>query len=449
MNNHKHESGNTSLLRGVVQDLSHDGRGVLKVEGRVYFVPGALTGENITFSPRKRRRGQFSGELVSIEQSSPDRVSPKCEYFGVCGGCTLQHLSPDAQLASKESTLLDTLLKIGRVEPDKVEPRITGSVWGYRRKARPGSKLVAKKGGVLVGFREQGSSYLTSLKHCDTLDPRLSALLEPLHRLIESLSIPAKIPQIEMAAATNGVSLVIRHLDALIESDKQKLQIFAEEWSVNLYLQPGGLNSIVPLWPIEPDPLFYVLPHFDLELQFEATDFVQVNERVNEKMIIHALDALELTPDSKLLDLFCGLGNFTLPAATQCNDAIGVEADQALLDKAKMNIQRNCGKHRFNGVQFQKMDLHNDQVTALAEYAADRILLDPPRSGALDVVTHLVPLLMPEVIVYVSCNPATLARDAEILVHRHGYQLQSATAINMFPHTGHVESMAKFVKRDG
>ncbi len=446
MNTSSEQSKSISILEGVVEDLSHDGRGVVKIESKVYFVPGALPGETVTFSPKKKRKGQFNGELISIEMASRNRVDPKCTYFGVCGGCTLQHLSERVQISMKQETLLETLSKIGRVNPNHILPPLDSDVWGYRRKARPGCKVVAKKGGVLVGFREQGSSYLTSLLHCDTLDGRLSVLLEPLHRLIAETSCANRIPQIEMAAGDNGVSLVLRHLEALNELDLSLIKEFAQKHKINLFLQPGGLNSIHPLWPEEPTPLFYRLPLFDLEIQFAATDFIQVNQKVNEKMIGLAIDALDLSSDSNVMDLFCGLGNFTLPIATCCASVIGIEGEQALIDKAKLNIARNSATHSLKHVRFKKMDLHNEHVINLAGEPCDRMLLDPPRSGAMDVVTHLVPLVMPDVLVYVSCNPATLARDAEILVHHHGYTLESAGAINMFPHTAHVESIAKFVR---
>jgi len=440
------QSKRTTTLNGVVEDLSHDGRGVVKIASKVYFVAGALPGETVTFSPRKKRKGQFTGDLVSVDLTSSDRVNPRCEYFGVCGGCTLQHLSEEVQLAKKQEMLLETLVRIGRVTPANILPPIESDVWGYRRKARPGCKVVPKKGGILVGFREQGSSFLTSLHYCETLDARLSNLLEPLHKLISAISCANKVPQIEMAAGDNGVSLVMRHLEPLQARDLLLIKEFAQKHEINFFLQPGGLNSIYPLWPEEPAPLFYALTKFDLEIQFSATDFIQVNQKVNEQMIEIVIEALNLDAKSNVMDLFCGLGNFTLPLATRAGNVIGVEGEQALIDKANINIIRNSREHNLEHIRFEKMDLHNENVIKLANIPCDRMLLDPPRSGAMDVVTHLVPLVTPEVLIYVSCNPATLARDAEVLVHQHGYTLESAGAINMFPHTAHVESMAKFVR---
>jgi len=428
-------------VQGTVSYLSHDGRGVVRIEDRVYFVAGALRGEEIEFVPRKKRRGQFTGDLKSVITASPDRVTPRCNYFGVCGGCTYQHLSESVQVAEKQQILLDTLRKIGRVTPDSILAPLSGDPWGYRRKARPGCKYVEKKGGILVGFREQGTSYLTSLRHCDALEPRLSALLDPLHTLIAGLSCFNQVPQIEMAAADNAVSLVIRHLAVFTADDLEKLKHFARHHQIQLLLQSAGPDSIVPLWPENPEKLQYRLSNYDLVLEFTASDFVQVNGQVNEMMIEQAIEQLALRPELTVLDLFCGLGNFTLPLAKKCASVVGVEGDPTLVEKGKFN----AGRNNMQNVRFEAMDLHSEKVAELTMFPADRVLLDPPRSGALEVVTHLVPELKPQVIVYVSCNPATLARDADILVHHNGYRLAAAGAINMFPHTAHIEAMATFI----
>ena len=425
-----------------VIDLSHDGRGVVKVDGKVYFVPGALPGERITFLPRKKRRRELTGELVTVDSASDDRVEPRCSYFGICGGCTLQHLSAPRQLELKQKVLLDALERIGRVSPDEIMPSLNGDYWGYRRKARPGCKYVAKKGGMLIGFREQASSFLTSLRSCETLDPRLSKLLSPLHETIGNLSCYNRIPQIEMAVADNGVALVVRHLVPLEQTDRTRLKEFAITHSVRILMQSGGPDTVEPLWPSEEEPLEYRLPKFDLAMSFSPLDFIQVNASVNDLMIDRAIDELNLDGANDVLDLFCGLGNFTLPIARSGAQVVGIEGDQSLVEKGRENAQRN----RLDNVQFEAMNLHDDSVTSLARYQCDRMLLDPPRSGAIEVVTHLVPLLMPEIIVYVSCNPATLARDAGVLVNTHGYHLTRAGAVNMFPHTAHIESIATFVR---
>ncbi len=425
----------------VVADLSHAGEGVVKQpDGRVVFVPGALPGETIRFVPGRKQRGRLSGRLEAVLSPSPNRVEPRCEYFGVCGGCSLQHLDIDAQRAAKEKVLLDSLQRLGRVSPGRVLPILAGDPWHYRRKARPGCKFVPGKGGILVGFREQGSAYLTSLRSCVTLDSRLSMLLDPLHELVGALDCHRQLPQIEFAAADNAVALVIRHLVPLTDADQEKLAAFAREREVQLFTQSAGPDSIQPLSPGAPEPLVYRLEDYDLDMTFAAADFIQVNAWVNAAMIRQALEFLAPGPGDHVLDLFCGLGNFTLPVARSGARVTGIEGEAALVEKGRANARAND----LDNVEFRAQNLHAEDVRALAETGCNKLLLDPPRSGALEVVSHLVGAVLPETIVYVSCNPATLARDAEILVHRHGYDLGDAGAIDMFPHTAHVESMAVF-----
>ena len=421
-------------------DITQAGEGVVKVDDRVYFVAGALTDETIRFVAGRKRRGRYQGLLQEILVASPDRVSPVCEYFGVCGGCSLQHLDITAQRKAKEKVLLDNLQRIGRTAPQHVLPVLAGEPWHYRRKARPGCKFVPKKGGMLVGFREQGSAFLTSLRHCHTLEERLSRLLDPLHDLVGKLDCYNQVPQIEFAAADNGVALVLRHLVPLTDSDRDSLEGFARQFSVNMLTQAAGPGSIMPLWPLEPDTLTYRLETYDLTLSFAPADFIQVNGEVNAAMIDQALSYLSPGEGDHVLDLFCGLGNFTLSLARSGARVSGVEGDESLVEKGRANAKANGLDH----VHFEKMNLHDESVAGLASVPFNKLLLDPPRSGALEVVTHLVGAAMPETIVYISCNPATLARDAEILVHRHGYTLSHAGAIDMFPHTAHVESIAVF-----
>ena len=430
------------LYRGCVEGFSHDGRGIVKLEDKVFFVPGALPNETIEFESQRKRRGQFIGKLNKIERASPHRVIPDCEYFGICGGCTLQHLSPEQQIIYKEKTLLDTLHRIGDVVPENVLPTISGETWYYRRRARPGVKFVPKKGGILIGFREQGTSYLTSLKNCKTLDRRLSALLGPLHNLVAKLSCYGQVPQIEFAAADNAIAMVMRHLQPLIDTDRDLLELFAQRHEIQLFLQPGGLDSIVPLWPPNPEPLYYELPDLGLRIEFSATDFVQINGEVNQTLINRVLNFINPGPGDRILDLFCGLGNFTLPLAVSGAEVLGVEGDQNLVIKGRQNAELN----RVQNVAFQQMDLFSDSTINLNSMEFTKMLLDPPRSGALKVVTELVPHIFPQRIVYVSCNPATFSRDAEILTHHHGYRLTHAGAIDMFPHTAHVESFGVFEK---
>lgn len=428
----------------VVDDLSHDGRGVLKLDGKVYFVQGALPGERIEFEPFRKRRGQFTGRLLSVLSASPHRVQPACEYFGTCGGCTLQHFAPDQQLAHKEKTLLGNLSRIGRVEPENLLPALSGENWHYRRKARPGVKYVPKKGGVLVGFRELGNSYLTSLRQCKTLERRLSDLLDPLHQVIAQTSIFQQVPQLEFAAGDNATAVVLRHMQPLNPRDLDLLTKFAQHHQVQLFLQSGGLDTIKPLWPEVPIPLYYLLPDFDLSIEFSPSDFIQVNGTINQSLIQQAIDLLDLKAPDCVLDLFCGLGNFTLPVAKSGVTVTGVEGEQGLVQKGRANAAKN----NLDNVKFVELNLYGESILKLGSSNYNKLLLDPPRSGADEVVKYLVPKIRPQKIVYVSCNPATLARDAETLVHHHGYRFTHAGAIDMFPHTAHIESMGVFESGD-
>lgn len=422
-------------------NLAHDGRGVIRHQERVYFVEGVLADEEVVFTPFHRKRGQFSGRLEEIVCASPDRVAPECEYYGVCGGCSLQHLAPRAQIGFKAQTLRENLARIGRVQPESWLEPIQEGLWHYRRKARPGVKYVPKKGGVIIGFRERASSYITSLKSCLTLDRKISDLLPDLHQLIANTSIYNQVPQIEVAAADNAVALVVRHLAPFGSEDLARLAEFASTHALQLFLQPGGYDTIHPLYPDQPEPLFYRLADYDLRLEFLPTDFLQVNARVNERMVSKALELLDLQPGDRVLDLFCGLGNFTLPVAASGAQVMGIEGEQTLVERARHNAEING----LPEAQFARANLHEtDAEKGLPEAGYNKLLLDPPRSGAELIARAYVPILRPELIVYVSCNPATLARDADILVNTHGYTLEKAGAIDMFPHTAHVESIAVF-----
>ncbi|MCY3770259.1 MAG: 23S rRNA (uracil(1939)-C(5))-methyltransferase RlmD [Gammaproteobacteria bacterium] len=424
-----------------VEDLSHDGCGVVRSRGRAYFIPGALPGERIRFLPGKRRRRRWSGQLESIVEPSPDRVEPPCEYFGRCGGCVLQHAGAGAQRRFKERVLLDNLLRIGRVQADEVLPPVQGADWQYRRKARLGIRNVPKKGGTLVGFRERNRHFITSLSHCRTLDSRISGLLPGLHTLVSNLSGNHRIPQIEVSAGSRTVDLVLRHLEPLTAGDRDALERFARESQVNLFLQSAGPDSISRLWPASPPTPHYRIDRYDLVLEFEATDFIQVNDEANQRMVERVIGFLDPVASDAVLDLFCGLGNFTLAIARSGSRVLGVEGDGALVSRGKSNARLN----QLENVQFQQLDLFCDDLKPLWEGRPfNKLLLDPPRSGAFHVATRLVPELRPEIIVYVSCNPATLARDADQLVHAGGYRFSHVGTIDMFPHTAHIESMAVF-----
>ena len=428
-------------VEACVDDITHEGRGVVKLNDKVYFVDGVLPGEKIRFYPGKKRKGKFEGELQSVLDAAPDRIQPECEYFGVCGGCVLQHLSAESQIQYKEKILLDNLQRLGKVEPKEIVQPIADEQWAYRRKARLGAKYVPKKGGVLVGFRERNSRFITSLHSCKTLDPRVSQLLPRLHELIGYMSCFDRIPQIEVAAADNGVAMVLRHLEPLSDNDLRQLTDYAKAKNIWFYLQSKGPDSVVPLYPEVPPQLTYQHQRFNLILEFSPLDFIQVNDQINQKMVLQAIDWMDLRSTDRILDLFCGLGNFTLPMATTGCEVIGMEGDSYLVSKG----QENARKNSLDNVSFKRLELQStDLSSAICVDGINKLLIDPPRSGALEVVSQVVPAMKPEKLVYVSCNPATLARDANVLVNELGYNLSRVGAIDMFPHTAHVESMAQF-----
>lgn len=433
----------------VIESLTHEGHGVAHIDGKATFVHGALPGEEVRLRYYNKHKNYDTGTVSEILKHSPDRVEPRCAHFGICGGCSLQHLMPSAQISAKQQILLDNLLHIGKVVPERVLPPITGPAWHYRRKARLGARLVPKKGGVLVGFREKRSSYITNLESCAVLDEKISSCLPALRELIARLSCPDRVPQVEVAVGENAAALVFRHLVPFTDADHGLLREFGQANDIRIYLQPGDVHSVHLLWPAtEPDPLFYRLPAFDLTLFFAPSDFVQVNGPVNAATVNHAIELLALEPDDRVLDLFCGLGNFTLPVARRCRAVLGVEADEFLLGKARYNAS-------FNGLrnaEFRPANLYTEgRDSALPEIWAagpwDKLLLDPPRSGAIEVI-KTIPENGPRRIVYISCYPATLARDSEVLVQVKGYRLVAAGVMDMFPQTSHVESIALFERSD-
>lgn len=427
----------------VIERLSHDGRGVARVDGKVVFIDDALPGERVRFRYARRHRRYDTGALLEVVAPAPERVAvPPCPHFGTCGGCSLQHLQPEAQIAAKEAVLREQLERIGKVEPARWFAPLTGPVWGYRRKARLGVRVVPKKGGVLVGFRERRHSFITPLAECKTLDPRFARLLPTLPELIGGLSCPDRLPQIELAAGDGDAALVFRHLDPLTDGDRERLAAFGEGEGVQVHLQPGGPESVHPLWPDSPPPLSYDLPVYDLRFCFGPTDFTQVNAEVNRRMVDQAIALLALARGDRLADLYCGIGNFTLPAARRGAQALGIEGGPALLRRAGENAERND----IGNVRFRQADLEDEGLSIpWQDFAIDKLLLDPPRSGAMKALKRLG-AQRPARIVYVSCYPATLARDAEYLVRVLGYRLQGAGVVDMFPQTSHMESMALFVR---
>ncbi len=426
-----------------IESLAHDGKGIAHVDGKVVFIPGALSGETIRYKLVGRRRSFDSGELLEVLQPSPDRVEPPCPHFAICGGCSLQHLHAEKQIQFKQQTLLDNFSRIGHVEPETVLEPLTGPTLGYRRKARLGVRYVPKKGGALVGFREKSSGYLAVMDQCPILVDAVGQRIGALRELISDLDSKNQIAQIEVAAGDDATILVFRNLEPLSETDQQKLDQFGNSYDLRIYLQPAGPESIVPLNDNHQTELTYQLPKYDLEYHFLPTDFTQVNGAINQAMIARALEMMELFESDIVLDLFCGLGNFTLPIARQAGKVIGIEGDTALVERARQNAQRN----NIENAEFYAVDLQDEAVSGVwLNDQYNKVLLDPPRSGALEMVQK-IGKIQPERIVYVSCNPATLARDAEELVHQQGYQLVTAGVMDMFPHTAHVESIALFVRK--
>ena len=427
-----------------IESVTHDGKGIAAIAGKKVFVAGALEGEEVRFRRRKKKRNYDDAELLEVLSASPKRIEPRCAVFELCGGCSLQHIGDAEQRQIKQRALQDTLERIGKVTPARWLPPIHDSPWNYRRRARLAVKHVAGKGRVLVGFRERHAPFITDMHRCEVLASPIDELLDALSELITSLSLRSRLPQIELAVAENATSLVFRVLDPPTDSDLESFKAFGEQHGLRIYLQSGGMNSISLLQPEGPlPPLNYSLPEFDIVIEFEATDFVQVNAAVNRRMVATALELLDPGPDDRVLDLFCGIGNFSLPLARRCSRVLGVEGEQNLVSRARSN----AGRNGVANCEFRTADLNNIDGTEswLAENWTG-LLLDPARSGALEIVRH-VGRIDPCRIVYVSCHPATLARDLNILVAEQGFCLEAAGIIDMFPHTGHVESIALLSKQ--
>ncbi|MGB5258120.1 MAG: 23S rRNA (uracil(1939)-C(5))-methyltransferase RlmD [Woeseiaceae bacterium] len=425
-----------------IQAVTHDGKGIASLDGKKAFVAGALLGETVKFIRRKSHRKYDECELLEIIEVSADRIEARCEAFGRCGGCALQHVTPAQQRDIKEQTLRDNLERIGRVEAVEWLPPMTGREWNYRRRARLAVKHVPAKGRTLVGFRERHAPFITDMHRCEVLAEPVDGMLDDLSDLVGRLSIRARLPQIEVAVADNDVALVFRVLDAPTEADTAQLIAFGHSHGIRVYLQPGGLDSVALLHPSAADALYYSLPEFDIKIAFEPIDFVQVNGEINERMVSFALQHLQCGPDDRVLDLYCGIGNFSLPLARRAGHVLGVEGEASLVARASENARRNG----LENVDFRVADLVKiDGSESWVKSGCDRLLLDPARSGAAEVVSRMH-LLAPQKIVYVSCHPGTLARDAATLVHEQGYRLEAAGIIDMFPHTAHVESIGIFSK---
>ena len=428
-----------------IDSLDQEGRGVARVGGKVVFVDGALPGESVEIRIWRRKRTFDLASAVRIVHASSQRVTPPCPHFERCGGCSLQHLDERAQVAIKQRTLEDSLARLGGVRADEILPPIHGPAWGYRQRARFAARQVAAKRGVLVGFHERRTDLVVELVSCGVLPALISPLIGPLRELLAAMQLAARIPQIEVAVGDTGDALVLRVLDVVGERDRALLCAFGERHAVDIYLQPSGPDSVHPLQERTPQPLRYRLPEFDLTLHFQPSDFTQVNQAVNEVLVRRAVALLDPCPGQRLADLFCGLGNFALALARRGAQVIGLEGSAELVARAQANAQRNgLSQH----TQFRVADLYEAPQRALAELGTlDGMLVDPPRHGAHGLVQALTKSA-PRRVVYVSCNPATLARDAGVLVREKGYRLRAAGVINMFPHTSHIESLALFEQPD-
>ena len=422
-----------------VESLVHDGRCVAHCDGKAVFIDGALPGETVGFEYLATHRKFDEGRATQVHRPSTDRVEPGCPHFGVCGGCSLQHMDAAAQIQAKQAILLDNLERIGEVVPKSILPPLTGPVWGYRTKARLGVKYVHKKGRVLVGFREKRRSLVAELVCCKVLHPVVGEHLGALAGLVNQMDAKARLPQIDVAITDTVAALVFRHLDPLTTVDRTLLQQFGEDHGLHIYLQPAGPDSINLLWP-DASCLRYELPGQDVAIEFRPTDFTQINPDINRQTVERVLQLLEAGSEDSVLDLFCGLGNFTLPLARQAGAVTGIEGDAGLARRARDNARLNA----IGNASFHVADLAGDSTEASwAGGRYDKVLLDPPRSGAAAVI-DVLGNIRPSRIVYVSCHPGSLARDAGRLVNNFGYRLEQAGVMDMFPHTAHVESIALF-----
>ncbi len=425
--------------------LGHDGRGVARIDGKTVFVSGALLDEKVMARLRKRHRHFDEADVVEVITPSPHRVEPRCAHFAQCSGCSLQHMDADSQIAAKQRVLAENFERIGKVSPVSWLPPLTGEPWGYRRKGRLSVRNVAKKGRVLVGFREeQNPRFVAEIQRCEVMHPALGPKIGLLADLLGTLDAVDTIAQIEFAAGDDLMALVFRHMQPLSERDLAALTSFGQQHQLAIYLQPGGTSSVHPLWPENPRLAFRIASgdarFDDVELEFQPLDFVQVNAGMNQRMMAHALELLDPQPTDRVLDLFCGLGNFTLPIARRVAEVAGVEGEHGLVERAAQNAARNG----IDNARFHVANLFEDQrATDWARQPWDKVLLDPPRAGA-DQVLQYLPHKQTRRVVYVSCHPASLARDAGILVNQHGFRLSAAGVMDMFPHTAHVESIALF-----
>ncbi|MGB7650928.1 MAG: 23S rRNA (uracil(1939)-C(5))-methyltransferase RlmD [Gallionella sp.] len=427
--------------RVTIKSLDHEGRGVAHFEGKVIFIEGALVGEEVSYNSYRKKPAFEQAQVATIFKTAPMRVTPKCKHFGVCGGCSMQHLDARAQVAVKQRILEDGLWHIGKVKAENILPAIYGQAWGYRERARISVKYVIKKQKMLVGFHEKRSSFVADMASCEILAPKIARLLPLLADLVAQLSIRDQLPQIEVAVGDYVDALVLRVMATPSAADEALLRNFADEHKIQFWLQTKGPETITPFYPLDAPALSYSLPEFNVTMPFAPSEFTQVNSALNRVMIGRAMRLLNPQAGERIADLFCGLGNFTLPIARSGAQVLGIEGSEALVKRAQQNAASNglgCN------TSFMAMNLFEMTEAGFAKLGHfDKLLIDPPRDGAFELVKSLGGDNAPKLIVYVSCNPATLARDAAELVQR-GYVLKSAGVMNMFPHTSHVESIAVF-----
>lgn len=427
-----------------VESLDYEGHGVAHVDGKTIFLDGALPFETVEYSSYRKKPTFENAQVTAVLTESFMRTKPKCAHFGVCGGCSLQHAEAGAQVAAKQRVMEENLARIGEVKPETLLTPIYGPTWGYRHRARLSARFVAKKGTVLVGFHEKRSSFIADMRSCEILPKKISDLLVPLRELVMQLSIRERMPQIELALGEHVDVLVLRIMDPISPADEELLKAFADQHTVQFWLQPKGPDTAYPFYPLDAPQLSYSLPEFGIVMPYKPTEFTQVNPHINRVLVGRAIRLLDPQPGERIADLFCGLGNFTLPIARRGATVVGIEGSQQLVERAIENAGKNglADKTEFSVANLFEMT--PEIMAGLGHF--DRMLIDPPRDGAMEVCKSIDPEHGPRRIVYVSCNPATLARDANVLVNVKGYKMKTAGVVNMFPHTGHVESMAWFEK---
>ena len=436
-----------NLHQVTIEGIDLDGKGIARIDGKTVFVDGVLPTEVVNIEIYKRREKFDKARALEIITKSTERVDPLCPNFGICGGCSLQHIDIEAQVKYKQQVLIDNLKHIGRVSTNEILPAMNSTSWGYRHRARMSSRYVAKKGGVLVGFHEKGSSFVANMSECKILPENVSDLIPELRILVDKLSIKDRVPQIEVAVGDKVTALVFRIMDPLNLDDEILLKEFADihhNIPLQIWLQPKGPDTCYPFYPLDVAKLSYSITKFNLEMPYYPSEFTQVNPEMNNRMVELAINLLNPQENEKIADFFCGIGNFTLPIAKFASSVVGIEGSSQLVKRAMENAIHNQLDHKVSYLVSNLFKVDENSLKELGKF--DKWLIDPPRDGAYELIKAITPEIAPTKIVYVSCNPATLARDADILVNTHGYTLDKAGVMNMFPHTSHIESIAIFEK---